>query len=49
MKSFKQVLSESTQLDEATALTTKSTNLRKQIELFLRDVSAEQKNCKNTQ
>ncbi|AWY10230.1 hypothetical protein AM101_206 [Acinetobacter phage AM101] len=46
MKSFKQVLSESTQLDEATALTAKSTNLRKQIELFLRDVSAEQKNVK---
>lgn len=35
---------ESMQLDEGSSgLTTKSTNLRKQIELFLRDVSAEQK------
>ncbi|AXF40773.1 hypothetical protein HYQ09_gp185 [Acinetobacter phage vB_AbaM_Konradin] len=45
MKSFKQIVVESEQLNEST-LVSKSANLRKSIESFLRDVSQEQKTVK---
>jgi hypothetical protein len=45
MKTFEQIIAETQQLNEST-LINKSSNLRKSIESFLRDVSQEQKAAK---
>ncbi|WJJ54849.1 hypothetical protein [Acinetobacter phage AB1I1M-1] len=46
MKTFEQIKESAGLLSESTALVSKSNNLRKQIESFLKDVSAEQKTVK---